>query len=228
MEKKREFLLIKQHTDEEITFFLRREAEKGWWLSASKGNWFIFEKKRVPGARVMALTVSAPNLGEGADETIRNEYDDLREKGWDIYVRGEIENLRDSQRHVFLYSTDEKAEIIKSDEKKMKLVWLSGFIRSMANLAMSMIYTSFLLFLLTSYTSKGFLFWYGVIPFVFSILLFISSLSAFIVSLISRKRIHKCLKNGSYRILDISTRLSTLILILMAIFLVLDSAFRGF
>ena len=227
MERKREFLLIKQHTDEEITYFLQQEADKGWWLSASKGNWFVFDKKRVPGARVLCLTVSAPDLGEGAEETVRNEYEEYRKKGWDIYVRGEIENLRDSQRHVFLYTTDKNAKIIESDEKKMKLVWLSGFIRSMANWALSMIYLSFLFFLLATY-NMGFLFYYGIVNTIAAALLFLSSAASFFVSIAMKKNRKKYIKNGGYRLIDLSTRLSTLLLILMAVLLVFDSAFRGF
>ena len=227
MERKREFLLIKQHTDQEITYFLQRQADNGWWLSASKGNWFVFDKKRVPNSRVMCLSVKAPDLGGGAEETIRKEYEEYRKKGWDVFVKGELENLRDSQRHVFLYSTDKNAKIIPSDEKKMKLVWLSGFIRAMANWAISMIYLSFILFLLTIY-GKGLLFWYGVVIALCTALLFFTSAVSFFISLAMKKNPKKYMENGGYRLLDYGTRLATLVLILMAILLVLDSAFRGF
>ena len=150
-----------------------------------------------------------------------------RKKGWDVFVKGELENLRDSQRHVFLYSTDKNAKIIPSDEKKMKLVWLSGFIRAMANWAISMIYLSFILFLLTIY-GKGLLFWYGVVIALCTALLFFTSAASFFVSLAMKKNPKKYMENGGYRLLDYGTRLATLVLILMAILLVLDSAFRGF
>ena len=46
MRKKTKFILLTRHTDEELTHFLQREAENGWWLIKNNGNRFTFVEKK--------------------------------------------------------------------------------------------------------------------------------------------------------------------------------------
>lgn len=228
MEMKREYLLLKQHTDSELTFFLRKNAEEGWWLNANKGNAFIFIKRRMPGYGVCCRTITARDLGEGADERVRIEKEDLRDKGWEVFLVGEEENLRDSGRHTFLYSESNDTPEPAVDEKVEKKAKRSALFRAMGNALISLLYLALTLYLLTIYESFSFLFLMGCGALVLSSALALLSFLSLVAVRARGRNEKRYMEKGYYRLIDYTTRLSTLVLIYTLVLLVFDSAFRGF
>lgn len=52
VKKRNRFILLTRHTDQELTHFLQKEAEKGWWLEKNNGNRFTFVEKNCEGKKI--------------------------------------------------------------------------------------------------------------------------------------------------------------------------------
>ena len=111
MKRKVGFILLKCHDDRELTNYLQRNAEAGWWLSCVKGNRFFFIRRPYEGRRIISYTFSSKEPETATEIQLSRYLPELRRRGWDTVCLGGPENLVDNRRHAFLYEEKRGAEI---------------------------------------------------------------------------------------------------------------------
>jgi len=211
MRKKTRFMLLTRHTDEELTEFLQKQAEAGWWLEANKGNRFTFVKRPYVGHRVCAYTFPSREPEIPTENQLRQELVLLRKQGWDMICISGPETLTDSRRHAFLAEEVLGSPLPKADAKEREKAAKRGKQKALANLALCLLYIAALSVVLLNdlarlVSNNGYL--------CFSIAfagLLIASLALTLHSL-----------RGKAGWLDVSTRLIFFMLVFAAVFLMVD------
>lgn len=222
MEKIAKFILIKQHTDSEITHVLKRQAKEGWWLSECKGNKFIFSKKPDINENVCCHTVHAPCFGVVAEDAIDNEKEKWENAGWNIFCEGALQNVQDSRRQVFLFSNDLNLEAIEEPEVSRNSAIKRGLNKGISNLIICIAYLAA--------TCYGFI--TGKLETFMAIIAFATGLVSTILGVLSisysislKKDYIKACKSGHYYYIDRATIATSIMLGILAVYLVLSMLF---
>ena len=227
MRKKTKFILLTRHTDEELTHFLQREAENGWWLIKNNGNRFTFVEKKYEGKRICAYTFFSRGPESSTEVQLGRELPYLRKKGWDQIGVSKAENIVDSRRHAFLYEEKPTSFFPVTEEDEIKKAEKRSIRKAISNLILNALYLAAAIILLffdkiNLITSLSYLSSY----LVFLILLAISivlSIKAFIWALRCRKNRRMETEKGNYRFLDYSTLSTSLMLFFLLIVLIISS-----
>ena len=247
MKTKTGFLLLTKHSDEEITDYLQRNAEDGWWLRRAKGNRFVFERRPYAGKRICAYTFLSRDPDSPTEVQLRHELPILRKQGWDTICIGGPENIADTKRHAFLYEehpctplqSDDTSgtasqpsqcvQIPKSDSSVSAKSRGRGFRKAMSNLVLCLLYASCLAFvlgndLLRVISNNLYLAFTCLLALalagclVLSVLAFVSR-----CKVIAKKDDSGEIANKGYRFLDHAARATAAMLVFMVAFLVFDS-----
>ena len=242
MKTKTGFLLLTRHSDEEITDYLQRNAEDGWWLRRAKGNRFVFERRSYAGKRICAYTFLSRDPDSPTEVQLRHELPILRKQGWDTICIGGPENIADTKRHAFLYeehpevqseaksgTTSQGAQIPRADPSVSSKSRGRGFRKALSNLVLCLLYVSCLAFVLgndllrvisnnlyLAFTCLLALALAGCL--VLSVLAFVSR-----CKVIAKKDDSGEIANKGYRFLDHAARATAAMLVFMVAFLVFDS-----
>ena len=227
LRKKTKFILLTRHTDEELTHFLQKEAEKGWWLKKNNGNRFTFVEKPYEGKRICAYTFFSRGPESSTEVQLGRELPYLRKKGWDQIGVSKAENIVDSRRHAFLYEEKPTSFFPVTEDDEIKKAEKRSKRKAISNLILNALYFIAAVLLLffdkvRLLTSLSYLLSY----FTFFILLLFS----IILSIKAITWVIKCRKNrkeetekGNYRSLDHSTLSTSLMLFFLLIVLVISS-----
>ena len=229
MEKKREFLLLGQHTDEEITDFLQREAEAGWWLEENNGNEFVFIKKSYKGGRICSYVVSSPNLGGSAENAFYDLLPELRKAGWDLICLGKMENIADTRRHAFLYEkgvfSADPVPIPRAEARCKEEALKRGLYKGVSNLLFCVLYLVVLVYASITkpaFFSRGISVIFEVVTGLLISPSLVFSIGAVDCSLKARKDLGDVIRSGRYRLIDKAVRFTFLTLVVLAVYLVID------
>jgi hypothetical protein len=229
MDRKSEFLLLGQHTDEEITDFLQREAEAGWWLKENNGNKFIFVKKSYEGRRICSYVVSSPNLGSSAEDGFYDLLPELRKAGWNLVCLGKMENLADTRRHAFLCemgaSSANPVPRPRDEAKCNEEALRRGLLKGVSNLLFCVAYLIILVYALitkATFISKGISVVFGVVTGLLLCPSLVFSIGAVDSSLKAKKDLGGVIRSRRYRLIDKAVRLTFFMLVVLAVFLVFD------
>ena len=228
--KKTKFILLTRHTDEELSDFLQKEAEKGWWLKKNNGNRFTFIKKPYEGKRICAYTFFSRGPESSTEVQLGRELPYLRKNGWDQICVSKAENIVDSRRHAFLFEENKTDFYPLTEEDEIKKAEKRSWRKALSNLLLLTLYALASLFILffdkvRLITSLPYLLSYSL----YLILLLVSavlSIRTFIWALNCRKDRKKEIEKGNYRFLDYST-LSTSIMLLFLLFVLVISSIWG-
>ncbi len=242
MKTKTGFLLLTRHSDEEITDYLQRNAEDGWWLCRVKGNRFVFERKPYAGKRICAYTFLSRDPDSPTEVQLRHELPLLRKQGWDMICIGGPENIADTKRHVFLYEENPKMQseaesgmasqavpIPKADSSVSTKSRGRGFRKALSNMVLCLLYVSCLAFvlgndLLRVISNNLYLAFACLLALalagclVLSVLAFVSR-----CKVLAKKDDSGEISNKGYRFLDHAARATAAMLVFMVAFLVFDS-----
>ena len=140
MRKKTKFILLTRHTDEELTHFLQREAENGWWLIKNNGNRFTFIEKKYEGKRICAYTFFSRGPESSTEVQLGRELPYLRKKGWDQIGVSRAENIVDSRRHAFLYEEKPTSFFPVTEEDEIKKAEKRSIRKAISNLILNALY----------------------------------------------------------------------------------------
>ncbi len=150
-ETKNNFMLLAVHTDKEFTYWLNRHAEAGWWLKENKGNTFVFVKRPYPGKRICSYTVRSDVLGVSAEDVFYDQQDDLLKSGWQLLAMGMPENLTDKTRHAFLVEVPQedqpRPEIPLSDPDGQTALLRNALKKAVSTIVLCLIYAAILVYL---------------------------------------------------------------------------------
>ena len=86
VKKRNRFILLTRHTDQELTHFLQKEAEKGWWLEKNSGNRFTFVEKNCEGKKICAYTFFSRGPESSTEVQLGRELPYLRKKAGTRYA----------------------------------------------------------------------------------------------------------------------------------------------
>lgn len=229
MDIRKKFLLLGQHTDEEITDFLQREAKAGWWLKENNGNEFVFVKKPYEGRHICSYVVSSPNLGSSAEDLFYDLLPDLRKAGWDLVCLSKMENLADMRRHAFLCekmaSSTAPVSIPRAEARCTEEALKRGLLKSVSNLLFCVMYLIVLAYALVTkaaFFSKGISVAFEVVTGLMLCPSLVFSIGAVSSSLKAKKDLAVIIRSGRYRLIDRAVRLTFFMLVVLAVFLVLD------
>ena len=243
MKTKTGFLLLTRHSDEEITDYLQRNAEDGWWLRRVKGNRFFFERRPYAGKRICAYTFLSRDPDSPTEVQLRHELPILRKQGWDMICIGGPENIADTKRHAFLYEehpcsqhgnctsaeTTQEVQIPKADSSVSSKSRGRGFRKALFNLVLCLLYVSCLAFvlgndLLRVISNNLYLVFTCVLALALAGCLALSVL-AFVsrCKVLAKKDDCGEIANKGYRFLDHAARATAVMLAFMVAFLVFDS-----
>ena len=247
MKTKTGFLLLTRHSDEEITDYLQRNAEDGWWLRRAKGNRFVFERRPYAGKRICAYTFLSRDPDSPTEVQLRHELPILRKQGWDTICIGGPENIADTKRHAFLYEehpctplqSDDTSgtasqpsqcvQIPKSDSSVSAKSRGRGFRKAMSNLVLCLLYASCLAFVLGNDLLRVIS---NNLYLTFTCLLALALAGCLVLSVlafgsrckvIAKKDDSGEIANKGYRFLDHAARATAAMLVFMVAFLVFDS-----
>ncbi len=242
MKTKTGFLLLTRHSDEEITDYLQRNAEDGWWLSFVKGNRFFFERRPYAGKRICTYTFLSRDPDSPTEVQLRHELPHLRKLGWDMICIGGPENIADTKRHAFLYEEHPKmqpeaesrmashaVQIPKADPSVSAKSRGRGFRKALSNLALCLLYASCLAFVLGNDLLRVIS---NNLYLAFTCLLAIALTGCLVLSVLAF--VSRCkvlakkddigeISNRGYRFLDHAARATAAMLVFMVAFLVFDS-----
>lgn len=227
MRKKTKFILLTRHTDEELSHFLQKEAEKGWWLIKNNGNRFTFIEKPYEGKRICAYTFFSRGPESSTEVQLGRELPYLRKKGWDQIGVSKAENIVDSRRHAFLYEEKPTSFFPLTEDDEIKKAEKRSGRKAISNLILNALYLAAAIILLffdkiNLLTSLSYLSSY----LVFLILLAISivlSIKAFMWALRCRKNRKEETEKGNYRSLDYSTLSTSIMLFFLLVVLIISS-----
>ena len=227
--RKSSFLLLACHSDEEITDYLQKMAERGWRLVSVRGNHFRFERKEYDGRRICSYSFLAKSHDTPAEIQLRKELPLLRKQGWDMIAISGPENIFDTRRHAFLYEEHPAESLPVSEKEEAARAGRKGRRKMISNLVISVLYLLFLLILFSvdiiRITSSG---PYLAASFLFSVLLLIClflSVRTVVSAVFSHKSHEAYIRKGEYRYLDHSTALIFAALLLFVAFLLCDSLY---
>lgn len=227
METRRKFLLLGRHADEEITDFLQREAEAGWWLKENDGNEFVFVKKPYEGRRICSYAVSSQNLGSSAEDLLFDLLPDLRKSGWDLVCLGKTESIADTRRHAFLRekeaSSADPVPIPQTEARCDEEALRRGLQKSISNLLLCILYLVVLVYALIAkpaFFSSGISLAFGVVTALMLIPSLAFSFGAVDSSIKAKKDLGSVIRSGRYRLIDKAVRLTFSMLVVLAVFLV--------
>ncbi len=231
MKRKVGFILLKCHDDSELTNYLQRKAEEGWWLSCVKGNRFIFERRAYEGRRICSYTFSSREPEIPTEIQLSRYLPQLRKNGWDTICFSGPENLVDNRRHVFLYEEKKGSPMPKcldvEDEYALKCRKRKVF----SNLLLCLLFELFIFIAIRSdliriVSSSSYL--------LFTLLFLISITACLCLSILSlavhlkdKKERGSALRSGQYRFIDHSTRLISVIIIVAILLMVIDGIWGG-
>lgn len=229
-EQKKDFMLLAVHTDKEFTHWLQHHAEEGWWLQENKGNIFVFEKQPYTGRRICSYTVSSRAFGISAEDVFYEELPDLRKNGWDLLAMGMPETLTDRTRHAFLTDIPREdlpvPEIPQSDPDSQAALLRGALRKSASTLALSLIFAGVLIYSFIS--RKALLFQtaagpvFAVVSAVLVILCMYFSVRAVFHYGKAVREPFTNITSGNYRCLDKAVVLSSLMLAVLALYLIAD------
>lgn len=219
------FMLLTRHTDEEINDLLLSEAEKGYVLTKNKGNLFYF-KKSDKKRRVVTYSFLSRENEVSTEIELRRELPYLRKNGWDMITIGGAEDIADSRRHAFLIEEIEGAEIPKAEAFTQEKAKKRSMRKCISNLVLSSLYLIFLSFLfstdLARISSSNLYAFFGLI----TLILFIASFTLTLLALINAIKYKKGF-NKKYHLLDKSTLLTFITLLIILSFLLFDSVWSS-
>lgn len=228
-DRKSSFLLLTCHTDEEITDFLQKKAENGWWLASMRGNRFRFERREHDGRRLCSFSFQASSAETPTEVQLRQELPLLRREGWDMIAISGPEDIADTRRHAFLYEEHPAASVPKAEGHGNERARKKGRRKSVSNLIVSILYLAFIsaLFSLDAMritSSDAYM-----VAFALFLILLCCSLALSIravISIIEDVKDHgRYIRKGLYRFIDHSTRMVFLSLIALVCFLAIDSLY---
>lgn len=222
MEKTSKFILIKEHTDSEITHILQKQAKDGWWLSECKGNKFIFSQKTYANENVCCHTVHAPCLGVVSEEVIDKEKDKWANEGWYVFCEGALQNVQDSRRQVFLYSKNPNSNVIEEPEESKNSAIKRGLNKGFSNLAICIAYLVATCYGFITGKLETLMVVVAVFTSIVSIVLAVLSVA---YSFMLKKDYVKACKSGHYYYIDIATIATTVTLGFLAVYLILSVLF---
>ena len=223
-------MLLAVHTDKEFTRWLQRHAEDGWRLKENKGNTFVFIKNPYDGRRICSYMVRSDVLGVSAEDAFYDVQDDLRKSGWKLLVMGMPEKFTDRIRHAFLIESPREdlphPEIPLSDPDGQKALLRSALGKAVSTLALCLIYAAVLIYFITV---RPELLFPGVMRTVFLILtaaalfpcMFFSGKAAALYARAVRDPSFDS-STEDFRCLDKAVVLSSVMLGILAAFLILD------
>ena len=139
VKKRNRFILLTRHTDQELTHFLQKEAEKGWWLEKNSGNRFTFVEKNCEGKKICAYTFFSRGPESSTEVQLGRELPYLRKKGWDQICVSKVENIFDSRRHAFLYMEKPTSFFPITEEDEIRKAEKRGWRKALSNLLLSLI-----------------------------------------------------------------------------------------
>lgn len=219
MEKSAKFILIKQHTDAEITYVLQKQAKEGWWLSECKGNKLIFTKKSEITEGVCCHTVHSPSFGLIAEDVIDEQKDKWAEKGWEVFCTGALQNVQDSRRQVFLYSKAPALEVIEEPEESKKSAIRRGLSKGISNLVICLAYCVIALYGMMTGKLETLM---GFIALATGLVSAVLSVLSVIYSLQLKKDYTKAVQTGHYYYIDVATIATSGTLGILAVYLLLS------
>ncbi len=222
MEKIAKFILIKQHTDFEITHILQQQAKKGWWLLECKGNKFIFSKKTDINENVCCHTVHSPSFGVVSEDIIDNDKDKWANDGWHIFCEGSLQNVQDSRRQVFLYSNDPNVAVIEEPEDSKNGAIKRGLNKGFSNL---FICISYLVATCYGFMTGRLETFMAIIAFATDLVSTVLGVLSILYSLKLKKDYVKACKSGHYYYIDLATIATSITLGILAVYLVLSMLF---
>ena len=223
-------MLLAAHTDREFTHWLQCHAEDGWWLKENKGNTFVFIKKPFSGKRVCSYTVRSDALGISAEDVFYDRLDGLRKSGWQLLVMGMPESFTDKTRHAFLYESPREdlphPEIPLSDPEGQMALQRNALKKAASTLALCLIYAAVLIYLIVSRPVIPFA---GVTGTLFLMLTAVTFLPCVYFSCRGVSLYAKAIRDpetdssaGDFLSLDKAVILSSLMLVILAAYLLLD------
>jgi hypothetical protein len=228
--KKNLFLLLTKHTDAEITDFLQKQAESGWWLEKNNGNRFTFVQKPYEGKRICSYTYFTHGEEPSTEMQLREALPILRRAGWNMICISGPENIADTRRHAFLYDehpskehpipyplTDEDQNAFALSRKKRKVfsnlftcfLYAVGFAVLLRHNLMEIVCNPF-------YLAASIIFGVSI---AFCL---IYSINAFISFQRAKKDGEGEIRSGRYRAIDIATKGTSLFLVFLFVFLIGD------
>lgn len=229
-ETRNDFMLLAVHTDRELTNWLQRHAEDGWWLTENRGNTFIFKKRPYAGKRICSYTVSSSVLGVSAEDEFYDELDDLRKKGWNLLVMGMPESFTDKRRHAFLVETPREdiphPEIPLSAPEGQKALQRAALKKAVSTLVLCLLYAVLLLYFIVF---RPALLLNGIPGTVFLALTAIVFMPCVYFSARAASLYANAVRDpgidssaGDFQCLDRAVILSSVMLLILAVYLVID------
>ena len=217
----RKFLMIKYHSDSDISAFLQSNAEQGLALKRVNGNYFYFVKKPYDGRRVCARSLYRVGNEFSTELQIREELTRIRKTGWDCITIGKQETLKDIKRHVYLIEEIKDSALPEINDKSEKKAEKRGKLQSLSNLALCAVYVAVVSLLFSSSIIKVVTNnLYIVFAFLFSLLLVLCS----VICLWSYLDVFFIKKRK--RLLDFATKAVSICLIAFSMFLIFDSVIQ--
>ena len=229
-ETKNDFMLLAVHTDKEFTYWLNRHAEEGWWLKENKGNTFVFIKRPYPGKRICSYTVSSDVLGVSAEDAFYEKQDELLKSGWQLLAMGMPENLTDKTRHAFLVEVlrddQPRPEIPLSDPDGQTALLRKALRKAVSTIAFCLIYAALLIYFIAF---RPALLFSGVLGTVFLITTAIVILPCLYFAVRAAPLYAKAVRDPEtdtsgkdFQCLDRAVILNSVILVILAAYLILD------
>ncbi len=229
-ETRNDFMLLAVHTDREFTYWLQRHAEDGWWLKENRGNTFVFIKKPYSGQRICSYTVRSDTLGVSAEDVFYDRLDGLRKSGWQLLAMGMPENFTDKTRHAFLAEKPREdlphPEIPLSDPEGQMGLLRAALKKAVSTLALCLLYAAVLIYLILCRPALLFAGMSGTIFLIMtSVVLFPCAYFAAKAASLYGKAVRDPGKDssaGNFRCLDRAVILSSVMLGILAVYLILD------
>ncbi|MCR5732176.1 MAG: hypothetical protein K6G51_04485 [Sphaerochaetaceae bacterium] len=222
MNNKLSFVLLTRHSDKELTNYLQRQAEAGWWLYKVRGNRFYFKRRPYEGKRICAYSFSSTDPDTPTELQLSHFLTSVRKKGWDLICVSGPENIFDSRRHAFLYEEKKGAMIPECESFERDGANKRKVRKTVANFLVCVMFQIFLLLALKSdlmriVSNSGYL----VFSFLFAIALIVG-LCLSLISLVFTFRDRKKDVSSYYRLVDYSTQFINIVLIAAILLLLVD------
>lgn len=227
MKRKRSFILLTRHTDEELTHFLQKKAEEGWWLEKNRGNRFTFIGKPYEGKRIAAYTFFSRGPESSTEVQIGRELPYLRKQGWDQIGVSRAENIFDSRRHVFLYEEHKTEFFPLTEEAERKKAEKRSERKAYFNFALCVLYTLATIAVMALEKVRLLTSLPYLLAFLFFIVLLVLALFWSGKSVLWALRCHRDRKKetekGNYCFLDKGVYLTSLMLLFLLLSLIFSS-----
>lgn len=217
------FFQVTRHTDSEITSFLNQKAKEGLFLKNVRGNRFVFEEREYDQTRLCSYTFYAKGHELSTEMQTREELVYLRSKGWDCICIGGPENIKDSRRHLYLYEEIKGSDTFPLDPRSEKRAELRGKFKAISNVILCLVYAFALYFLFSTSLVKVVT---NTLYFICTVLFSLSCGICLVLSITSLIKAFLPFKKKEYSsLIDVSTLMTFIMLVVFAIFLFLDSLY---